>query len=418
MLSLFRIKDKFFYGWVITIAGLIILTIGNGTRYSFGVFFKSIESEFGLTRGATSGVFSVYMLLCCVITVLGGWALDRYGPRILGLLMGALTGLSLLLNSQVNSLWQLFISYSLLLSLGTGAIYPMINSTVSRWFDKKRGLALGIASSGGPLGVVVMSPFATYLITSFDWRMAFIVMGLIAWVLMASLSMLLRKEPGDMGLLPDGASEAAEVRPQNKGNDIQLTGLSLLQGFRTRSFWFMGLVQLFFSLNVHLILTHTVPHAIDIGISPMDAAVILSLIGGISIFGRLVVGSVSDVLGRKPLAYTCIILQAGALISLIWAQDLWMFYLFAVVFGFSWGGLGILIMALVGDVFGMRNIGAIMGTLNVGWSLGAAVGPAMGGFMFDASGSYVTVFAIGAVTTLTAILFVALIRNETHTESS
>ncbi|MFC1980391.1 MFS transporter, partial [Chloroflexota bacterium] len=201
-------------------------------------------------------------------------------------------------------------------------------------------------------------------------------------------------------------------------NDAQLTGLSLLQGFRTRSLWFLGLVGLFLSLNVHFILTHTVPHAIDIGISPMDAAVILSLVGGTAFFGRLIVGSVSDVLGRKPLAYTCIILQAGALISLIWAQDLWTFYLFAVVFGFTWGGLGTLIAALVGDVFGTHSIGAIMGTVNLGYSFGAAVGPAMGGFMFDASGSYVTVFAIGAVMILISSLFVALVRIETHTEGN
>lgn len=109
----------------------MVAVIGLGTRYSFGVFFKSLENEFGLTRGATSGVFSIYMVLCCVFAVLGGRALDRYGPKIVVFLMGSFTGLSLLLTSQINSAWQLFISYGLLLSLGTGAIFTVVNSTAS-----------------------------------------------------------------------------------------------------------------------------------------------------------------------------------------------------------------------------------------------------------------------------------------------
>ena len=140
---------------------------------------KSIEAEFGITRAATSSIFSIYMLLCCIIAILGGWSMDRYGPKKVGIIMGTFTGLSLLLTSQANSLWQLFITYSLLFSLGTGAIYVVVNSTASRWFIQKRGIVVGITSSGGGLGTIAISPFATYLISNFNWRTAFIVMGLI-----------------------------------------------------------------------------------------------------------------------------------------------------------------------------------------------------------------------------------------------
>ncbi|MFC1979427.1 MFS transporter [Chloroflexota bacterium] len=193
MLPALRIRDKFFYGWVITIASLVIFTFAMGMRLSFGVFFKSIESDFGLTRGVTSTIFSVYMLFCCVVSVLGGWALDRYGPRTVALLMGSFTGLSLLLTSQTDSAWQLFVTYGLLLALGTGGMFAVVSSTVSRWFDKNRGIALGIVSSGGGLGPVILAPFATYLISNFDWRMAFLVIGLIAGLVMASLSLLLKR---------------------------------------------------------------------------------------------------------------------------------------------------------------------------------------------------------------------------------
>jgi MFS family permease len=404
---------------VVTGAGFLIAVVGLGTRYSFGVFFKSIESEFALTRGATSGVFSIYMLLCCVFAVLGGRALDRYGPKVVVFLMGSFTGLSLLLTSQANSAWQLLISYGLLLSLGTGAIYAVVNSTASRWFDKKRGFVLGITTSGGGFGAIVMAPFATYLISNFGWRTAFIVMGLIAWLVISSMCLILKKDPGDMGLLPDGVkSEAAQPGPQRKEGKAQLTDPSLLQASRTSNFWFLGLIWLLLSLDVHLVFVHVVPYAVDMGNSLMDAAIILALIGGTTIPGRLLVGRVSDTIGRKAPAIACALLQVGALLWLMWAQELWMLYVFAIAFGFLWGGFGVLTTALIGDVFGMRSIGAIMGMMSAGWALGAASGPAIGGYIFDVSGTYFMAFAAGAVAILIAALLVALVTISYGSEAS
>jgi len=267
LFSFLRIKDRLFYGWVVVTACLAIGALIFGTRFSFGVFFKSIESEFDLTRMVTSGIFSAYMVLCPAFAVLGGWAVDRYGPRMVTFLMGLFIGLSLLLTSQTNSPWQLFISYSLLLAVGTGAAYPILMSTTSRWFEKKRGLALGIASSGGGLGTVVMPPFATYLISNFGWRISFMVMGLIALIFVISLSMLLKKDPYEIGALPDGVKPNADkVEIKGKQDNTQPTNFSLLQAARTRNFWFLAFIWLLFSLCLHLVLTHLVPHATDIGI--------------------------------------------------------------------------------------------------------------------------------------------------------
>jgi len=413
LLSLLRFKDKFFYGWVVVVAGLIIGLISLGVRYSFGVFFKSIESEFGLTRAATSGIFSVYMVLSGVIAILGGWALDKYGPRIVTFLMGLFAGLSLLLTSQAGAYWQLFISYSLLLALGTGAVFTVVNSTVSRWFSQKRGFVIGIASSGGPLGAVVIAPFATYLIYGFGGRTAFLILGLVVWLVIASVSMLLRKYPSDIGLLPYGAKpEPAENQLQDDDNSSQQRGLSLHEAFKTGNFWLLGFMWLLVSVSIHLILTHIVPHAIDLGISPIDAAVLLRVMGGVTIAGRIMVGRISDIIGRKVPAITSALLLFGALIWLVWMRDLWMLYLFAVLAGLSWGGLGTLIPTLISDVFGMRNLGTIMGTLGAGWSIGAAIGPAMGGFIFDFTTDYSLAFIAGAVAMLIAALFSALIRGE------
>ncbi len=415
MPSLSRMRDKVFYGWIIVAIFLVISATLNGTRYSFGVFFKSIESEFGLSRAATSAVTSAYWLLIFIFAIFAGWALDKYGPRIVILVMGVFTGLSLLLTSQTSSFWQLFITYSLLLSMGTGPLYNVIMATVSRWFDKKRGLALGIGGSGPGLGTFVMAPLATYLISSFGWRMAYIIIGLIAWLIVIPLSRLLRKDPYEIGILPDGeksgSGKTGKDEPQ-KEDSLEPTGLSLLQASKNRNFWFFGSIWLLFSFCYLLVLTHIVPHATDMGLSAAKAASVLSLLSVTSIVGRVLMGRVSDRMGRKATAIMCSLLQAGAMVWLIASQDLWMLYIFAVVYGFSFGGLDPPITALIGDTFGLRNIGVIMGALMFGWAVGAAIGPVVGGLIFDFSNSYFMAFLIGAIAMLAVALLVALIRWE------
>lgn len=407
------IRDKLFYGWVVVAAFFIIGTTLWGAHFSFGVFFKSIESEFNLTRTTTSAIVSTSMMLGGVFAFLGGWALDKYGPRIVVLLMGLFAGLSLLLTSQTTSLWQLFITYSLLLAMGTNATYAVTTSTLSRWFDKKRGTALGIAGSASGLGTVVMAPFATYLISTFNWRMAYIVMGLIAWLIVIPLSRLLRKDPYEIGALPDGAN-ASSKDTDAKADDNQSAALSLLQTFRTRSFWLIIFIWLLLASNLLLVLTHLVPHATDIGFSVAEAATVLSLIGGATIAGRVLIGAVSDRIGRKPTTIICFLLMAGAMVWLVWVEDLWMLYLFALVFGFADGGILPGISALIGDTFGLRNIGAIFGVLDIGWGVGAAIGPLIGGIIFDVTNSYSIAFVIGAAAMLVVTMLIGLIRQETN----
>ncbi|GAH27085.1 unnamed protein product [marine sediment metagenome] len=171
-------------------------------------------------------------------------------------------------------------------------------------------------------------------------------------------------------------------------------------------------IWLFDGFNVFLVFTHLVPHATDIGFSAGEAATILSLMGGISIVGRVIMGRVSDSIGRKTTVIICSLLTAGATVWLIWAQDLWMLYLFALVFGFAEGGLVPSITALVSDIFGLRNIGKILGVQDIGFGIGAAIGPAIGGLIFDIRKDYSLAFLLGAGAILIATLFVALIRRE------
>ena len=329
------------------------------------------------------------------------------------LLSGFFTGLGLLLTSQTNAAWQLFITYSLLLAMGSGAIYVVTMSTVLRWVDKKRGLAVGIAGSGGGLGTVFMAPFAAYLISNFDWRTAYIVIGIIAWLIVIPISRLLRKDPHEILALPDGTKSEAKAI-ENEEQSLQTADLSLLQTFRTRSFWLVIFIWILMAFCMLLVLTHIVPHATDIGFSAVEAAAILSLIGGTRAVGMVLMGGVADRIGRKKTAIVCTLFQAGAMVWLIWAQDLWMLYLFAIVYGLANGGLLSSITALLGDTFGLGKIGSILGVLDVGWAIGAATGPFVGGVIFDINNSYSVTFLLGAAAMATVALLIVLIRQETN----
>jgi len=411
--SFLKLKDRFFYGWVVVSAFFIVGTTLAGVQLSFGIFFKSIEAEFGLTRAVTSLVLSISMLIGSAFRVLGGLALDRYGPKIVLFAMGLFTGLSLLLTSQTGAVWQLFITYSLILPIGTSATYAVSMSTISRWFDKKRGLALGVAGAGPGLGMIIMAPFATFLITQYDWRFAYLVIGLIAWLTIIPVSALLKRDPYEIGALPDGVKPEQASESKTLENRDQQTGLSLPQSLRTVSFWLFIFIWICFGFTILFVLTHLVPHTTDIGFSAAEAAAVLSVIGVATLLGRVFLGILSDKIGRKASLILCSVIRAAAMLSLIWAQEMWMLYLFALAYGFTTGGFSPIMAALISETFGLRKIGALIGALDIGFGVGAAIGPAVGGLIFDLSTSYSLAFIIGFLAMLLAILLIALVRPET-----
>ncbi|MDP2917248.1 MAG: MFS transporter [Dehalococcoidia bacterium] len=401
-------KNGFFYGWVIVIISLVTGIMLLGIRHIYGVFFKSISGEFDLTRAVTSGVFSVNMALSAVFSILGGYALDKYGPKFTIGLMGTITCISLVLTALTSSAWQLYLSYSLLLAIGTGATFTMLSALVSRWFHRKRGLALGISSAGGGLGTVILVPLATYLLLSFDWRIANIVIAVIAGIFIIPLAMFLKGWPRELGLQPDGA----KIPPLNAGvnnEKPQAAGLTLRQAARMRQFWFLFLVWIFQAFAIYFIVTHIVPHATDVGMSATEAARIVSITGMFQILAGLAAGFFSDAIGRRSVAIISALLGVISLLLLMWSNAFWILYLFSIMFGLCWGGLSTMVSALVGDVFGIRSIGAIMGWIGVAWFIGAAVGPVIGGLIFDLNKSYFLAFLMSAIGMLVTAVLAALI---------
>lgn len=420
MLAPFRLQGRLPHHWVIVGVLFVIMAVLMGTVSSFGVFFKSIQSEFDLTRAATSAIFSVSALFAPISGILGGWASDRFGPRVVLSVMGLLAGLGLLLASQAGAVWQLFATYSLL-AMGTGAIYVVMVATVSRWFDKNRGLAVGIAGAGGGLGILAVAPVATFLISEFDWQMAYLVLGLIVWLTVIPLSRLLRKSPYEIAALPDGAGpESMDGQPPAlniEGRKLQPSGLSVRGALKTRGFWLFMFIWLFSAFCMMLLGTHIVPHATDMGGSALEAAAILGLMSGATAAGMVLLGITADRLGRKKVAVVCALFGSAAMLWLVWAQDLWMFYVFAIVYGLVIGGFVSSFTPLLGDFFGLKRIGSILGVLEIGWAIGAVTGPVVGGIVFDVSNSYSSAFLAGAAALAVMALLIASIPRQTERSS-
>jgi MFS family permease len=236
-------------------------------------------------------------------------------------------------------------------------------------------------------------------------------MGLIAWLIVLPLSQLLKRDPYEMGVLPDGIG--AHTRDTENANEsVQFRSSSLMQALKTRSFWALIFMSFSHGFSFMLIQTHIIPYATDRGFTTGEAAIVLSLIGGVSIIGGILMGRISDSVGRKTTIISSLLLQAGACVWLIWTQDSWIFFPFAIIYGFASGGFTPPLNIITSDTFGLLNIGLITGTLSIGWGIGAAIGPTIGGIIFDVEQSYSIAFLIVTGIILAAVFFTTLIKRE------
>jgi len=403
-----KLPDKIFYGWVIVASIIASSFIMMGINSSFGVFFKSLGEAYKLTRASTSSILSVRMVFSAVSALIAGWAIDRLGPRKVFSVMGIFIGLSLILTGMTSAAWQIFITYSLLISIGSGAVYVVVTATILRWFDRKRGLALGITGAGGGIGTAVIAPIAASLITGLGWRDTMILLGLFAWLVMIPASQLLKKDPREVGDYPDG-----EI-PENTNTDSLTSdikfGSSILRLLRTRNFWAILFIWLTMAFSTFFIMTHIVPHARDTGFSRVEAATILSFSGIAMIAGRLFAGIISQRVNAKAIAILSSLVQSGAIFFLIWGKQLWILYCIGAVHGFTFGSFGTSVTLLIGRTFDLNVIGKILGILEIGIFIGGAIGPYLGGFIFDTTGSYTLAFMIMGAAGFLRMILVMLVR--------
>ena len=398
-------KPRLFHGYIITGICSLIMMVGIVAQSSYGVFFKPLLLEFGWTRAMTSGAFSLSLLIQGILSIFAGRLTDRFGPRLVITAAGFLVGLSLLLMPQISTGWQLYLFFGILGGISQGCIWVPILSTVARWFTRRRGLMVGIVSAGLGGGQVVAPHLANQLNINYGWRTSYVILGIISLVAIVVAAQFLRRDPSQLGQLPDGAD-----REKHDGLDLEPTGLSLREAIHTRQMWM--LIVAYFCIGFFTVATslHIVPHATDLGISAVSAAAILSTIGGVSIVGRIGMGIAADRIGSKWVLTIGFILSTATLLWLVFIKELGIFYVFAVVFGFTRGGIMMLQSPILAESFGLKAHGAILGAIIFGTSLGGTVGPLLTGYMFDVTGSYQLAFLVFAILSLTSLILAILLK--------
>ena len=395
---------KFFYGYIIVIASFIIYLAVFGVHYAFGVFLKPMLTEFGWSRAITSGAFSLSWLMQGVSAIVMGKLNDRYGPRVVLTICGILLSSGFLMTTQIDARWQLYLFYGGFIGAGTGGVYVPLVSTIARWFTSKRNTMTGLAVSGVGFGTFLFSPVANYLISAYDWRTSYTILGITLLVTILFAAQFLRRDPEKMGQIPYDNQESIKI----KQDDDRV--YSLKEAIITRKFWLVFSMFFCFGFCFSSIIVHIAPHATDIGKSTATAASLVATIGIASITGKVLFGRIGDRIGNRSIYMICFSMMVFSLLWLTPTRQTLLLYLFAVVFGLAYGGNATSQSPLVATLFGLQSHGIIMGTVNNGFTVGATFGPFVSGALFDKMGDYEAAFLMSAFLSFMGLMLSILLK--------
>lgn len=396
------------YGWVMVILAVFALAVHSMAVYTFGIFLVPVTLEFGWERGALSFAQAINMLVGGVLAIFTGRLSDKYGPRLLVTVNSLLAGIAFLLMSRISSLWQAYLVWGLLMGVAFGCCMIPVLSTIPRWFTRQRGIAVGLTMMGFGLGGMIWPPVAQWLIDSYGWQQAYVILGILTLIIVIPVAQFMKHSPQRVGLKPYGEKETAEAQ----FSPLAVEGLSLKQAIKTDRFWIFGLLTFSFVFCMQSIIVHIAPHAIDSGILAIVAASLISIIAVVSLIGRLGIGYLSDRAGAMPALTACLVIFALALIWLLFAKDSWMFYVFAVVFGIAYGGETAVMNLVPAELFGLKYLGAISAATFFMGAIGGAIGAPLAGHIFDITGSYDLAFLICIIiSALAFILSLVLLRS-------
>jgi MFS family permease len=376
--------------WLI-VAALFVVTYGVSVPLAaYGVFLPVLAEHFGWTRGAVSAALSLNLLVGGIAGFAVGALADRHGPRVLLAVTMALAGAGFALVAAVSALWQLYLLVGLVAGVGTSSFYVLGTATVTHWFEDRRGLALAVVLIGFNLGYITGGPAAAWLITRLGWRVAYFVLGSGSGLVTTVAALFVR--------LPRHAERDALRGPRAGGASgvarDGVPGITLRESLTDPRQWALNVSWLLVGGIAIMISVHAVPFARDQGVSLTGASLSLTAYGIGSAIGRLLGGMFSDRAGPRRTIAAAFVLQIAALVGLLWVPSRAALLVSLMAFGAGFAASDTVVAQVVPQVFGMRALGAIMGILTLGWRCGAAIGPALAGFVYDLTGSYRMVFGL------------------------
>src|SRR5690349_1867574 len=391
------------YAWVVLGALVVVMLLGSGLRAVFGVFIKPMEATFGWDRAALSGAAAISLLLLGAAGPIVGWLADQWGPRRVIFVSAILLGLGAVLSSRVSALWQVYLTCGVLMGLGAGGVGMSTGAALAaRWFESRRGLVMGLVGGAMSAGQLVIVPLAVWLTLTYGWRQSFLYLGLLLFVIAIPITLLfVRDDPAQKGLRAYGAGQAiapggpaAPTEGRTRVTDaMQVPAFWLLAG----TFFVCG-----YTSN-GLVLTHLVPHAAEHGFSEMHAAQALGVMGAMNILGTVASGFICDRFGRKgPLAFYYGV-RGLSLLFLLYVWNVPSLHIFAAIFGLNYISTVPPTTTLTANIFGRYSVGSLSGWIFFAHQVGAALGAAAGGWIFQSTGSYSWAFISAALMAFLAV---------------
>ncbi|KWN68905.1 MFS transporter [Burkholderia stagnalis] len=407
---------RLFYGWYVVAAAFAVTFVGFGSAYTFSAFVESLQRDFAASRGQISLVFSLAGCLYFGFGVVSGPLADRLGSRPLAVAGMLLTAAGLAAAGAARTLMQVYVAYGLGVGLGVGCAYVPAVGAVQRWFVRRRGFASGLAVAGIGVGTLVMPPLASALIAHVGWRGAYFTLAVLAVLVGAGMSLLIENDPRGRGLLPDGgrAADAPAAGASHDGRAAHAVhaahvpaGATVREAVTSRPFASLYAACLVCSFGVFVPFVHLVPYAVDHGVKPAAAVLLLGAIGVGSTAGRFFLGGLADRFGRRASLLAMFAGMAVALVAWAAAGDFAALAAFALVFGVFYGGWVAVLPAVAMDYFGGRNVSGIIGVLYTSVAFGTLIGPAAAGFIYDAGGGYLVPILASAAANAIAFAIVA-----------
>jgi MFS family permease len=409
-------RGRVFYGWWIVAVCFLLTALASGTAfYAFGLFIVPFDQEFGWGRGAISGAISLHFFLTALAAPIVGRLVDRYGPRYLMIGGVALAGTSYLLLSRVSSLPALYALWALL-AVGVASFNMVpVSSLVSRWFVRRRGLAMGAAMMGVGAGGFVLAPIIGTLIPpeALGWRGTSVVLGLVLLTVpVPFIFLVLKNAPAQIGLLPDGDGPVVAVNGTAASTKAiaQPSGWTLDRAVRTPAFWLVSGTFFLGSTATVGVLQHEASFLRDYNVPATLAAFAVGATSGVGTTGKLFFGYLSDKVAVRYAALVSFSSQIAGLALLLLTQEPWALVLFVFLFGLGMGATVVLVPLLVAEVFGTARFGVLLGAINMVQGVGLAVGPYAAGRIYDASGSYALAFQVSLALYVGATVLVFLAR--------
>jgi MFS family permease len=413
-----RLNQRFFYGWLMVAVGAVgIFASGPGQSFIFSIFLTSLSEDLAISQTSISSAYALATLVAAFGLPYVGRAIDRFGVRAVLLLIAALFGLAAISFSRVNSLVVLSVSFMALRFLGQGSLMMSCNNLVAQWFSEKRGFALSLTGLGFSLSVAAYPPLAHWLMEQLGWRQTWIWLGLLSWLLLLPMAwFLVHNKPEDIGLQPDGASDAAlpgdhaattRTAPKRSTTDV---GMTLSEALRTSAFWIIAFGVFTLAMLVTSIFFYQVPILESHGLSAQVAANIFPLTAITMIIFMPIQGRLLDRFPTPVMFAWALLLLSGALIAIAFVDDLPSAMIYSVVFGMSNAALHAVYAYVWPRYFGRKHLGSIQGTATMIGVVGASLGPLPLGIAYDLFGSYTSALFLFAAQPLLAAILVLFVK--------